>query len=102
MLRAATVVRSGEFDETRVVDRVALGADERNRRRVVLTGERGTTVLLDLPQAAALRDGDGLVLDEEYAIAREKAAAETGLRAATFPKTCPYTIDQLLDPDFLP
>src|SRR4029077_13254644 len=63
MLRAATVVRSGDVDDARVVDRVALDADERNRRRVVLTGEGGTTFLLDLPQAAALRDGDGLVLD---------------------------------------
>jgi urease accessory protein len=63
MLRAASVVRTGEFDDARVTDRVTLDADNRNRRRVVLTGEGGTTFLLDLPQAAALRDGDGLVLD---------------------------------------
>jgi urease accessory protein len=63
MLRAASVVRSGEFDDARVVDRVALDADDRNRRRLVLTGEGGTTFLLDLPQATPLRDGDGLVLD---------------------------------------
>src|ERR1700745_1498498 len=64
MLRAASVVRSGEFDDARIVDRVALDADDRNRRRVVLTGEGGTTFLLDLPHAGALRDGDGLVLDD--------------------------------------
>jgi len=63
MLRAASVLRMGEFDDAHVTDRVALDADDRNRRRVVLTGEGGTTFLLDLPQAAALRDGDGLVLD---------------------------------------
>ena len=63
MLRAASVVRSGEFDDARVVDCVALDADNRSRRRVVLTGQGGTTFLLDLPQASALRDGDGLVLD---------------------------------------
>jgi urease accessory protein len=63
MLRAASVVRFGEFDDARVLDRVALDADDRSRRRVVLTGEGGTTFLLDLPQAGALRDGDGLVLD---------------------------------------
>ena len=28
------------------------------------SGEGGTTFLLDLPQATALRDGDGLVLDD--------------------------------------
>jgi urease accessory protein len=64
MLRATSVMRSGEFDEAQVVDRVALDADDRNRRRMVLSGEAGTTFLLDLPHAAALRDGDGLVLDD--------------------------------------
>ena len=64
MLRAASVVRSGEFDDALIVDRIWLDADDRNRRRLVLTGEGGTTFLLDLPQAAALRDGDGLVLDD--------------------------------------
>ena len=29
-----------------------------------MTGEAGTRFLLDLPQAAMLRDGDGLVLDD--------------------------------------
>ncbi len=75
MLRAASVVRSGEFEDARVVDRVALDADDRNRRRVVLTGQGGTTFLLDLPQAAALRDGDGLVLDDG-AIVRVVGVAE--------------------------
>jgi urease accessory protein len=75
MLRAASVVRSGEFDDARVVDRVALDADDRSRRRLVLTGEGGTTFLLDLPQAATLRDGDGLVLDDG-AIVRVVGLAE--------------------------
>jgi urease accessory protein len=30
----------------------------------MLSGERGTKFLLDLPQATALRDGDGLVLED--------------------------------------
>jgi urease accessory protein len=75
MLRAASVLRSGEFDAARVLDRVALDADDRNRRRVVLTGQGGTTFLLDLPQAAALKDGDGLVLDDG-AIVRVVGLAE--------------------------
>ncbi len=41
-----------------------LDATDRYRRRWLLKGERGTTVLLDLPHAIALRDGDGLVLDD--------------------------------------
>jgi urease accessory protein len=75
MLRAASVIRSGEFEEARVVDRVALDADDRNRRRVVLRGQGGTTFLLDLPQAPSLRDGDGLVLDDG-AIVRVVGVAE--------------------------
>jgi hypothetical protein len=37
-----------------------------------------------------------------YERARRLAVAETGLPATAFPETCPYTIDQILDPDFLP
>lgn len=43
-------------------DTVALDYDGRRRRRIVLTGELGGRFLLDLPQAAHLRDGDGLKL----------------------------------------
>ena len=64
MLRAIKICHALQFDDARVVDRVVLDADDRHRRRVVLTGERGTTFLLDLPQAIALKDGDGLVLDD--------------------------------------
>ena len=62
--RAAGAILASEYDVARVVDRVILGADDRHRRRLVMTGEAGTRFLLDLPQAAMLRDGDGLVLDD--------------------------------------
>jgi DNA-binding transcriptional regulator YdaS (Cro superfamily) len=64
--------------------------------------EQRARLLKRLQESPSLRAYPDDVLGEEYAIARDKAAAETGLRAATFPKTCPYTIDQALDPDFLP
>jgi urease accessory protein len=64
VIRATFVRCASEFDGDRVVDRVVLDADERHRRRVMLTGERGTKFLLDLLHATALRDGDGLVLDD--------------------------------------
>jgi hypothetical protein len=64
--------------------------------------EQRARLLKRIQESPSLRAYPGEVLDEEYAIAREKAAAETGLRAGTFPKTCPYSIDQVLDPDFLP
>jgi urease accessory protein len=64
MKRANAVKTAGLWDNASAVDCVTLDAQERHRRRVVLTGERGTTFLLDLPQATALRDGDGLVLED--------------------------------------
>jgi urease accessory protein len=64
MLRVCSVARTTEIDDTRVIDSIVLDADERHRRRVVLTGERGTRFLLDLARATVLRDGDGLVLED--------------------------------------
>ncbi len=64
MKRAREVKTAGHWDYASAVDSITLDADERHRRRVVLTGERGTKFLLDLPQATALRDGDGLLLDD--------------------------------------
>ena len=45
-------------------DRVTLDADDRQRRRIVLTGEEGTRLLLDFEKPVTLRDGDGLVLED--------------------------------------
>ncbi|HMK71121.1 MAG TPA: urease accessory protein UreE [Xanthobacteraceae bacterium] len=61
---AREVKTAGHWDDAKAVDSIALDAQERHRRRVVLTGERGTKFLLDLPQATTLHDGDGLVLDD--------------------------------------
>jgi hypothetical protein len=39
---------------------------------------------------------------ECYSNARDQAADETGLEVDRFPRICPYTIEQVLSPDFLP
>jgi urease accessory protein len=64
MLHAREVKAAGAWNTADAVDCVALDAQDRHRRRIVLTGERGTTFMLDLPRATALRDGDGLLLDD--------------------------------------
>ncbi len=56
--------RKAQIDAAKVIDRVMLDADDRQRRRIVLTGENGTQVLLDLDKPVALRDGDGSLLDD--------------------------------------
>ena len=64
MRRASVVRTAGTWNTANAIDRVVLDAGDRRRRRVTLTGEGGTAFLLDLPHAAALRDGDGLVLED--------------------------------------
>jgi urease accessory protein len=64
MLRVVSIIRKVDVDASKVADRVILDADDRQRRRMVLTGEKGTQVLLDLEKPAVLRDGDGLLLDD--------------------------------------
>jgi len=64
MKHAREVKAAGDWDENSALDAVELDAHERHRRRVVLKGKRGTKFLLDLPQATALRHGDGLVLED--------------------------------------
>src|SRR5499433_2491003 len=75
MRRACEIRTAGSWNAATAIDRVVLDANERHRRRIALTGERGTAFLLDLPQATALKDGDGLVL-EDGAIVRVAGKAE--------------------------
>jgi urease accessory protein len=62
--RGIAIKSAGAWEAREAIDSVVLDADERQRRRIVLTGEKGTTFLLDLERPVALRDGDGLVLDD--------------------------------------
>jgi urease accessory protein len=61
---ARAIAPAGSWSAASAIDRVVLDATERHRRRIVLTGERGTKFLLDLPHATALRGGDGLVMED--------------------------------------
>jgi urease accessory protein len=67
--RASQVLRAGAWRAAEASDHVVLDADQRYRRRIVMTGERGAKFLLDLPEATALRDGDGLLLDDGAIVA---------------------------------
>jgi urease accessory protein len=67
--RASQVLRAGAGRATEAIDRVVLDADERYRRRIVMTSERGSKILLDLPEATPLCDGDALLLDDGTIVA---------------------------------
>src|SRR5262249_13574219 len=66
---------------------------------------RGTIIeqrqeLSRLAARVVLRNHGEAVLADVYVEAIERAAAETGLTAASFPANCPYTLEQLLAPEF--
>jgi urease accessory protein len=64
MLRVTSIKHSGEWDAASAQDSVVLDAEGRHRRRIVLSGEKGTQFMLDFDKPVVLRDGDGLVLDD--------------------------------------
>jgi urease accessory protein len=58
------------------VDSVTLGYDDRHRRRLRLTTDRGEAVLLDLIKPQPLDDGDGLRFEEDGGWLLVRAAPE--------------------------
>lgn len=62
-MRARKVLPKGTWEAARETDRVLIDFDRRHRRRILLATEAGGELLLDLPQAVRLRDGDGLELE---------------------------------------
>lgn len=61
-MRVLDILPSGQWHGDRMIDRVLIDYDRRFRRRIVLTTAAGAELLIDLPQAVRLRDGDGLVV----------------------------------------
>jgi hypothetical protein len=53
-------------------------------------------------ESPSLRSYPAEVLEEEYSLARMKAAGETGIPDKHFPAACPFTIQQVLDLGFYP
>ena len=61
MRRAVAAARRGEWPSASAVGSVTLDSVNRHRRRIRLPCDAGD-ILLDLPEAVALADGDGLEL----------------------------------------
>ena len=61
--RCQTILPARTWDQAQATDEVLIDHDRRHRRRILLKTEAGADLLLDLPQATRLRDGDGLALD---------------------------------------
>jgi urease accessory protein len=61
--RCETVLPAKTWNAADAVDVVLIDFDRRHRRRILLTTQKGVEILLDLPQAVRLRDGDGLAIE---------------------------------------
>jgi urease accessory protein len=72
MIRATAVLPAGSWSGA-PADTVLLDFEARHRRRVAMSARGGISFLLDLPTAAALRHGDGLLLEDGRIIAVEAA-----------------------------
>jgi urease accessory protein len=64
MLRAIAVVRQLAVKPQAVADTITLDHEGRHRRRVALTGAKGTVFLLDLEKAVAVKGGDAFRLED--------------------------------------
>jgi hypothetical protein len=56
----------------------------------------------DFRDSPSLRGHASEVFSEAYDDAREQASAESGLPFRVLPRTSPYTLEQVLDPKYLP
>jgi urease accessory protein len=64
-MRNASIHRpAGHWPKEKAAGTLTLDFDARHRRRIRLTADHGEDVLLDLPKAVAMADGDGLQLED--------------------------------------
>jgi len=59
MHRASIHLPAGQWPQEKAAGSLTLDFDERHRRRFRLTADQGDDILLDLPRAIAMADGDG-------------------------------------------
>ena len=74
----------------------------RTRSWLATLGEQRRKIALMLEDSPSLRGTLCDYMDAGYPSVVKRAASQTGLRPAVFPASCPYTVEQLLDEDFLP
>ena len=55
-----------------------------------------------LDESPSLKSQSGPLLPKAYGRAKRYASIQTGLSETAFPDLCPYSFDQLIDPDYWP
>ena len=65
IIHSASIHRiAGRWPKEKAAGTLTLDFDARHRRRIRLTADQGEDVLLDLPKAVAMAEGDGLQLED--------------------------------------
>jgi hypothetical protein len=80
--------------------RVQPGLRGRSWQRTLIEQRRQAEKLLN--ESPSLRPQVPALIDEVYPDALADAIDETGLGPQTFPAECPFTVEQILDPQYLP
>lgn len=75
---------------------------KRSRSWATTIAEQRDAIADDLVESPSLRRWLSDHLAESYRRAVRRAVIETGLARERFPTRCPYSVDQILDEDFLP
>ena len=75
MRRATHLIPAGEAPESDAQESVTLAFDDRHRRRIRLTDDKGEDFLLDLSEATRMSEGDCLAI-EGGGILKVRAASE--------------------------
>jgi len=65
-------------------------------------GEQRSRIATVIDDSPSLKSFPGSILERCYADARARAALETGLPEGDFPERCPFGLDEVLDPRWLP
>jgi len=76
--------------------------ERRSRSWIATIVTQRNSVQLLLEQSPSLQYDIEKRLSIAYITAKRIVAAETGLNIKTFPELCPWTLQQILDNDFLP
>jgi hypothetical protein len=72
-----------------------------NSWRATLVEQR-TAIADIIADSPSLAPYPASILDRRYEAARKRASADAGLPLDAFPETSPYTVEQALDPDYVP
>ena len=65
-------------------------------------GEQRSRIATVIDDSPSLKSFPGSILERCYGDARSRAALETGLPETDLPERCPFGVDEVLDPRWLP